>query len=526
MKSNKTRRCKSCGGLMDEGQRDGALFCSDKCRVRHYRSQKEQQADKPDKLHTTPLNGTPPVVKKNLPPQAPPLSGVLDNEAGKTIPDIHEWETVEVENPELIQLLTERKQLQSQLQRNQIEQTKIVNQLKEEGWDVRKLLPWFGAGIGAVAGLYVVSHKTADKKKKDKASAWENTGTVAGLTLLGLFILSMLRPDEEEEKARKLARRNELVKESLRLDEERKNIQVYDARLQSKQKAIPEWIPQRQLTKESKRQQSLKDSFFKAEKVVATLKTNATEENLNIETKTSSGFELAGDELLSSQQPRILEPQQPILTFDGKPRIINSMELGKMKFKRFNFQGRWLEFFGQPAIHFQCVIYGLPGSGKSTFAAQFANYLSRSFGKVVYIAGEEGISATLQDKVNLTGAKNPNLDFADVSHWQQLMDVVPPNTYNFMVLDSLHQLGIDEEVLRRLREQYPNCAFISINQSTKDGKMRGSNVIIHDADISIEVRDGVAVCRKNRFQVTGREFQVLPKPSKTKSDFKEPDNII
>lgn len=517
MESNKARKCKNCDRRMDEGQRDGALFCSDKCRVRYHRSKKDKQTD--NNQQNIPLNEA-----SHLKNSLPPLSGVLDNAAEQVTITKDEWEIVEVENPEFIRLVAEHKLITNQMQRNQTEQAKIVAQLKEEGWDVRGLLPWLGAGIGAVAGLYVVSHKSRNKKK-DNTGAWENTGTVAGLTLLGLFILSLMRPDEETQKAQKLAKRNELVRQSHKLDEEYKNMKMYASELQSKQKSIPAWIPQRQQSKQSQRQQMLKVSIRETEKIMSALKTNEPEQELNKETNTVNGFELTSEELLiSPQQPRILESLQPIVTPDGKPRLVNSMELGKMKFKRFNFQGRWLEFFGQPAIHFQCVIYGLPGSGKSTFAAQFANYLSRNFGKVVYIAGEEGISATLQDKVNLTGAKNQNLDFADVSHWQQLSDVIAPHTYNFMVLDSLHQLGIDEEVLRKLREQYPDCAFISINQSTKDGKMRGSNVIIHDADISIEVREGIAVCRKNRFQVTGREFQVLPKPPKT--DFKEPDNII
>ena len=79
-------------------------------------------------------------------------------------------------------------------------------------------------------------------------------------------------------------------------------------------------------------------------------------------------------------------------------KIISSTELEGMEFNTINFKGVWGDFFGQPSLEFHCIIHGMPGEGKSTFAIQFAHYLAENFGKVVYISGEEGINKTLKEE--------------------------------------------------------------------------------------------------------------------------------
>ena len=63
--------------------------------------------------------------------------------------------------------------------------------------------------------------------------------------------------------------------------------------------------------------------------------------------------------------------------------------------------------------------------------------------------------------------------------------------------------------MKKLRLAYPECAFITISQSTKDGKMRGSNELKHDCDIEVEVAHGIATTIKNRFLEPGKEFKVF-----------------
>ena len=56
---------------------------------------------------------------------------------------------------------------------------------------------------------------------------------------------------------------------------------------------------------------------------------------------------------------------------------------------------------------------------------------------------------------------------------------------------------------------HSNSAFVTIAQSTKDGKMRGSQELNHDSDITVQVDKGTAVSIKNRFKESGKEFGIF-----------------
>jgi hypothetical protein len=188
--------------------------------------------------------------------------------------------------------------------------------------------------------------------------------------------------------------------------------------------------------------------------------------------------------------------------------VVSSIDLVKMDYKQFDFQERWLDFMGNPAINFFAAIHGKAGEGKSSFAIQFANYLA-GFGKVIYISGEEGFSKTFKDKFERLVATAPNLFVADLRAFQEIKAELRKNAYHFIIIDSLDTLKIGPDEMKQLRQMLPNNAFITISQSTKDGKMRGSNEIIHDCDIVIQVADGAATTTKNRFLERDRVFEVF-----------------
>jgi hypothetical protein len=189
-------------------------------------------------------------------------------------------------------------------------------------------------------------------------------------------------------------------------------------------------------------------------------------------------------------------------------KLVSSRDLRKRKYNCFPFTGKWKDFFGLPSYSFHLAVHGKPGEGKSTFCVQFADYLAKHFGKVVYVSGEEGLSKTVQDKIINNGIDNPYLFFADIKSFDEIK-VEIPNEYHFIFIDSLDTLRIDAVKLKQLKEFYPQSAFITISQSTKDGQMRGSQEITHDTDIAAKVENGVAVTTKNRFQARGTEFKVF-----------------
>lgn len=191
------------------------------------------------------------------------------------------------------------------------------------------------------------------------------------------------------------------------------------------------------------------------------------------------------------------------------PKIINSEELLGIEFTALNFQGRWRDFFGLPSVNFNCIIHGLPGHGKSTFAVQFAKYLADNFGKVVYISGEEGFNSTFKAKFVNNHAMSSCIDVADLRSFDEIVTEIPPNSYNFIVIDSLNTLHIGAAQVRELRERHNNSSLICIAQATKAGQLRGSLEIVHDADVAVKVSDGTAVTEKNRFKEKDMSFDVF-----------------
>ncbi len=234
-------------------------------------------------------------------------------------------------------------------------------------------------------------------------------------------------------------------------------------------------------------------------------------------------IQLAGEEPEKGYKE---ERTESSITIQTNSKLMSSRELRGMNYKCLNFQGRWKEFFGLPAVIFHLAVHGKPGEGKSTFCIQLADYLAQNFGEVVYISGEEGFSKTLRDKVVNNKIDNPHLFFADINTLDEITTEIESNKFHFIFIDSLDTLRIDAAKLHELREHYPQSTFVTISQSTKDGKMRGSQEIIHDADITVKVEDGIAETTKNRFHPRGTQFRVFPTEKAAAKVLSEPKNII
>ena len=172
---------------------------------------------------------------------------------------------------------------------------------------------------------------------------------------------------------------------------------------------------------------------------------------------------------------------------DAKPAIMNSMDFANLEFETLGFEGKWLELIGDPSSNFTAMVYGKPKMGKSYLCIDFAGYLARNHGRVLYVAKEEGLDMTLQKKLHDKAVAHPNLFVSSV---------LPPSlaTYDFIFLDSVNKLGLGPEDLDKLRRANPTKSFIFIFQSTKDGNFRGANSFQHDVDVVIEVpQKGIAV---------------------------------
>ena len=188
--------------------------------------------------------------------------------------------------------------------------------------------------------------------------------------------------------------------------------------------------------------------------------------------------------------------------FDGdegagvQPVVMNSMDFANMHFNTLGLQGKWLQLIGDPSTNFSIMVYGKPKMGKSYLCVDFAGYLARNHGKVLYVAREEGLDKTLQDKLNDKEVKHPNLYMAST---------IPASLtfYDFIFLDSVNRLGLKPEDLNRLRAMYPEKSFVFIFQTTKEGKFKGANTFQHDVDSVIEVPERGKAVQFGRFNAGG-----------------------
>lgn len=179
--------------------------------------------------------------------------------------------------------------------------------------------------------------------------------------------------------------------------------------------------------------------------------------------------------------------------------VVNSTTIEGKNFDTLDFHGRWEGFFGKPSPDFKFMFYGKPGNGKSTFALQFAGYLSKELGKsVLYVANEEGFGYTLQEKVKRLNVANSNL---------YLCDSVPEDLSQFDVvfLDSVNNLGLEPEDLKAMPS---GKAYVYIFQTTKDGNYMGKQEFAHDVDTVVRVENMNAYKDKNRYGGEIQEFKV------------------
>jgi hypothetical protein len=192
---------------------------------------------------------------------------------------------------------------------------------------------------------------------------------------------------------------------------------------------------------------------------------------------------------------------QQLNGLDTVPTIMNSMDFAQLEFDTIGLQGKWLDLIGDPSRNFTAMVFGKPKMGKSYLCVEFAGYLARHHGKVLYVAKEEGLDLTLQNKLNEKNVKHPNLYVASV---------LPTNLsiYDFIFLDSVSKLGLEPDDLNRLKAAYPGKSFIFIFQSTKDGKFRGANTFQHDVDVVIEVPEKGKAVQMGRFN-QGGEIQIF-----------------
>lgn len=189
----------------------------------------------------------------------------------------------------------------------------------------------------------------------------------------------------------------------------------------------------------------------------------------------------------------------PSIRENDAKNIISLRDLQKARFKTLQFTGKWKELMGTPEERFSIMIYGQSGQGKSTFAINFAEYLSNNFGAVLFNSAEEGISLTLQDK--LKNLKSNDLFISHHKDFNSMKKHLKSSTCKFVVLDSVNHMNLTPDNVEELRNMDKTRGFISIHQVTKSGEFKGDNKFLHNCDVEIVVDNYTPTTKKSRYRV-------------------------
>ena len=181
---------------------------------------------------------------------------------------------------------------------------------------------------------------------------------------------------------------------------------------------------------------------------------------------------------------------------EAQPGVMSSMDFNKIQFETIGFTGKYRDLIGDPSPGFSAMVFGRPKMGKSHLCVDFAGYLARNHGKVLYVAKEEGLDYTLQEKLKANDVAHPNLDISETIPEDLSM-------YRFVFLDSVNSLGLSTEDLVTLKNHNPNTSFIQIFQTTKAGSHRGDNESQHNVDVIIEVPEKGMAVQNGRFNQGG-----------------------
>ena len=181
---------------------------------------------------------------------------------------------------------------------------------------------------------------------------------------------------------------------------------------------------------------------------------------------------------------------------------ICSTEFMHQKFARYPIGEPWVKIFGQIEPGKHTIVFSKEKLGKTTAMVDFAGYLSKQYGPVLFVQKEEGLSGTFQDKLETTRAANQNLFLKE-----DLPSIEELKQYRFVFLDSVSRLNLSPKQLVNLQKKLGKLTtLIAILHATKQGTHRGSNDYAHDAFQIVTFPEYGAAYGHGRFKGTTGEL--------------------
>ena len=181
-------------------------------------------------------------------------------------------------------------------------------------------------------------------------------------------------------------------------------------------------------------------------------------------------------------------------------KVIGVQQFYSKKIKVYEFDGVWEDFCGHPEQSATIFIYGNSANGKTSFAVQFAKYLS-TFERVAYNSLEEGLSRSLMLAFQLAEiGKNDNIIVIDKMPIVELRAYLKkPKSPKIVFIDSFQYMNLNAIAFKKLVDEFRNKMFVIISHA--EGKQpagRSAKTVHYDADIKIWI-EGFKAFPKSRY---------------------------
>lgn len=164
------------------------------------------------------------------------------------------------------------------------------------------------------------------------------------------------------------------------------------------------------------------------------------------------------------------------------------------------------ELFGRLGENFSMLIWGSPGTGKSTLALNLLKDLS-NYGSTLYFTTEERVEdGIITERLNLiSGDYKNNVWFDDSRNISNLINTVRNKEVKFVIIDSVNKLKMKTEDLSDFIMENKGVNFLLIAHANKDKRtFKGDTDLEHDRDVVVKLKDGYAETTKNRFSAVNK----------------------
>ena len=179
-------------------------------------------------------------------------------------------------------------------------------------------------------------------------------------------------------------------------------------------------------------------------------------------------------------------------------RAYTPRDIEAKKYECFDWDGEWLQAFGNPAINSKWVVLGPSASGKSSFVMQLSKKLCQ-YGPVLYLPFEEGVGMEFQRRLKLMkmGEVQGRFTVAPDDTLEELAERLSrPKSPRFVIVDSFQVSEWTYEQALDLMKRFPQKGFVFISQEYKGQPMGKAAIRLrYIADMKVRVAGYKAYCQ-------------------------------